>query len=517
LNSYPSDRRLISLATAAFGVAFICYAGVLFRLASPRHETVFHWHGSAAALFLPVLVGELLVALGIFALLAVVRHFVWLRRAIWSCLLCLAFFAVIENFFFLTEASPPHWLHRMLPLLCVVLTAAAVVWLKPNVFEHIRGIGHIVLWSAAFAGTLVFMQAAWCGFEARHLNDPPMGAEITNTIPASAVPHGRVIWIVLDELAFRQAFAEHSAGADLPNFDALKAQATIFTNVVSASDHTEVAIPALLTGKSLLDSRSTVDGRMQVQTLDHQWVDFDPGSTAFTDAQSLGYRAAIAGWYMPYCRILGGAFSYCTWNYHVAPAIFFPSEEIAVNLVNPILHPTTRGASLLRLKDFLQLNSATDRILQAKKYDFVYLHMPIPHPEGIYDYRRKTYSLDHSSYVDNLALADLYLGHVRAVLEEQNQWDEATVLLMGDHSWRTLLWKHYMPWSLEDEQANRAGFDPRPAYVLKLPYQQTTASVNSEFQAVRTRSLLKALLRGQFHTPQDVQNWTVTSQPLATH
>ena len=64
----------------------------------------------------------------------------------------------------------------------------------------------------------------------------------------------------------------------------------------------------------------------------------------------------------------------------------------------------------------------------------------------------------HTSYINNLALTDLYLAHVRRLLERRGQWDSSVVVVMGDHGWRTkLIWKSSSGWTDEDETANRDG------------------------------------------------------------
>ena len=135
--------------------------------------------------------------------------------------------------------------------------------------------------------------------------------------------------------------------------------------------------------------------------------------------------------------------------------------------------------------------------------------MPIPHPYGFYDRGRKTFATKHTSYIDNLALADVYLAHVRQVLEQQGEWDYATVVVMGDHSWRTsLIWTDSMTWTDEDQAASRGGeFDDRPAYVVKLPNQQTAARIDEPFSAIHTRALLDVLLRDGLRSSDDLKIW----------
>jgi hypothetical protein len=114
-----------------------------------------------------------------------------------------------------------------------------------------------------------------------------------------------------------------------------------------------------------------------------------------------------------------------------------------------------------------------------------------------------------SCYVDNLALADLYLAHVRKLLERRGEWDSSAVIVMGDHSWRTsTTWLGSLDWTEEDQAASDGGaFDDRPAYVVKLPGQRAGSRLDASFAAIRTRALLDAVLRERLHTADDLNNW----------
>ena len=104
-------------------------------------------------------------------------------------------------------------------------------------------------------------------------------------------------------------------------------------------------------------------------------------------------------------------------------------------------------------------------MLDRSSVTFLFLHMPVPHPWGIYSRRQGTFTTGRSSYIDNLALADRYLAHVHDLLERRGQWDSSTVVVMGDHSWRTTsLWEGTSEWSAEDEDetASEGGRTRRP-------------------------------------------------------
>jgi arylsulfatase A-like enzyme len=139
---------------------------------------------------------------------------------------------------------------------------------------------------------------------------------------------------------------------------------------------------------------------------------------------------------------------------------------------------------------------------------FVLLHYSIPHPPGIFNRRTGHVSPEvGANYLDNLALADQCLAGIRATLEQQGEWDSSTVVVMGDHGWRTtMFWK--IPggaWTAEEDAASHGGvFDTRPAYIVKLPGQTAPARIDSLFRAFHTRELLDRIMTNQLKTPADL-------------
>ena len=157
----------------------------------------------------------------------------------------------------------------------------------------------------------------------------------------------------------------------------------------------------------------------------------------------------------------------------------------------------------------MALADAGDRILDDPSAGFVLLHLPVPHPEGIYDRTTDKFVLRHSSYIDNLALTDKLLGHIRSKLEQSGQWDGSTIVVMADHSWRTqLFWKATPEWTKEEQVASHGGaFDDRPVYIVKLPNQRTGARIDAPFAALDTRRLLDALLSQKIRSKEDLRAW----------
>jgi hypothetical protein len=223
-----------------------------------------------------------------------------------------------------------------------------------------------------------------------------------------------------------------------------------------------------------------------------KWSNFLPHQTIFQDALDAGYTTGIAGWYNPYCRIMPQVLDHCFWTYRqFTPANLSPNRSLATDLLRPlhylaldIKHVFGRGPGsptdeLRNLRqhtaDYRSLLTAGDADLADPSINFLFLHMPIPHPYGIYDRSQKLFATRHTSYIDNLALCDQYLAHIRTLLQQQNQWDSTTLIVMGDHSWRTsFVWSTSAFWTDEDAAASHNGeFDDRPAYIVSWPTSKT--------------------------------------------
>jgi hypothetical protein len=322
----------------------------------------------------------------------------------------------------------------------------------------------------------------------------------------------------------------------LPNFDQFATQASVFTNIVPAGFATEKVIPSLLTGDPVDAVRASPNGQLAAlhNPDTDRWNPFNAKRTVFQDALKAGYSTGVAGFYNPYCRILAQVLDHCFWvSRGNLPAGMASDQPLETNLKRPIqsllnyagvnlerishrswdvFDPRLVCDAQLHIEDYRDVYSAADRLLADRSVDFVFLHLPVPHPPGIYDRKLLKFRTNGASYLDNLVLADESLGHIRDVLEQTDTWNSAAVLVMGDHSWRTSLWSANPGWTPEDEEASHGHFDPRPGYILKLPDQQTASHIDASFPAVHTRALLDALMNNQVRSASDLQAWVQQNQ-----
>jgi membrane-anchored protein YejM (alkaline phosphatase superfamily) len=130
--------------------------------------------------------------------------------------------------------------------------------------------------------------------------------------------------------------------------------------------------------------------------------------------------------------------------------------------------------------------------------DFVFLHLPVPHSPNIWSRARGDFAQQcGSSYVDSLALADRELGSIVATLKSSPRWKDTTLIVEGDHSWRTYLWKDGIEWTQEDAEASRAGFDPRPAVIVHLAGQTQAKADAQPWSLLNVHTVLGQVIRGE--------------------
>jgi hypothetical protein len=544
-NSAPS-APVVSAAThpaaIALGLATLCVFPFLAPIFAGNNGVIYHLSGNTSSILIPLVLLLAITWLILFSLLLLIKRNPSADRIGWTFLLAFLPWIVMKAAWSLSARllALPILSHRVSTALlfagCIALVLSLGLnrWKPASAtrFKAIRNFTATILSFFSIVGLLIFVQLGWLTWKTRDLNELK---PIRHSLSASIAPHHRILWLVLDELAYRQLYEHRAPDLVLPAFDRLAAQSTVFTHVVPAGLATEYVLPSLISGSPAVAMRASIDGQ-KLYLLDptslgskkDTWHLFDPHQTVFQDAIGRGYRTGVAGWYNPYCRTLPGVLDRCFWvNHDPLQGGLSTDRSIAENLTMPLRrlwtyatyylafgsHPA--GGQMLEtqahVRNYEDLVKAADSLLDDPSLDFLYLHLPIPHPGGIYDRHTRQLTTAPATYLDNLALADEYLAHLRSNLEQRGEWDSTTLLLMGDHSWRTTVsanWASQATWSPEEQAASDgARFDDRPAYLLKLPNQQTSAHIDAPFAALRTRALLDALMSGQIQSPEALITW----------
>jgi hypothetical protein len=510
---------LVAAALSMFG----CFS-VFATLLSPDHLWAYHYQGSPNSIYGAVLLS---FGLGVVAFSAILRIASWRRSMallVWTAIALYVPMEAIEQGAKLDGWNPSHAVRQTILITAVVACAAGVLaWRRwPRAFEQFRAglIGFLGI--AGIASLLIVAEFLWAYGQAFALERVPVLRHETS--PSAAIPHtGRVIWIVLDELSFQQVFGARYGHLNLPEFDRMAAQSVVFTQVVPVSKKTQTAIPGMFVGLPVVQARANARGdQLTLKLVDGQRMRLDPEDTIFGDAVRMGDTTGVAGWYHPYCRILGPVLDRCTWSLHDDLMGMNPDHNPLLNALVPWRHvlnavdvhregvqATVDHHRSEHIQDYKVLVPAGDALLADSSVDFVYLHMPFPHPPGFYDAGTGRLTTEPSSYLDNLALADRYIGHIRRLLAGRGEWDSSTVLITGDHSWRTILfWRDGADWTAAEQAASGGGrYDSRPAWILKLPGEKTGATIDTPFDAVHARTVIRKLLSGELKTPAELRSF----------
>jgi arylsulfatase A-like enzyme len=322
--------------------------------------------------------------------------------------------------------------------------------------------------------------------------------------------HARIVWIVFDELSYDQTFGHRAHDLELPNFDKLRSESTLYTNVQPIGNKTVKIIPSLLTGHVVDDVRFGFNNGFKAHYVGvHGWHPLDGKQTVFADAQREGWRTAVVGWYNPYCTIYAGAIDDCYWmNHDRVDGDMAQQDGFWRNVYSPLASMVREVKAperddrdsctydvRQRLKSDLDLEQHVQQELQTDQSDFVFLHLPVPHSPNIWSREEDNYTtFCDSSYLDNLALADRILGHVMDQLQASPRWKDTTVIVQGDHSWRMYLWNYLPAWTSEDDAISRGGFDPHPAMLIHRAGQTTAATDSSAWSVVNVHEVLEQIL-----------------------
>jgi Sulfatase len=314
-------------------------------------------------------------------------------------------------------------------------------------------------------------------------------------IPMQPATRPRLVWILFDELAYKPVFESRDPSLNLLNFDRLRSESTLYTDVTPIAYRTTRVVPSLMLGQTVTDVVYTSDNRYLVRIGDSShWTTFDASASLFGTAKRDGLTTSIVGWYVAYCPIFAGIANQCYWSNDdvqdrgptsldasFAENVWFPLRI----LVEQFLAPSKAWADVANwgaqghiasVKDVSSHALVTLAISQA---DIIYLHLPAPHPLEFWNRHTGTFAAG-GSYLDSLDYSDRLLGRMLDLLQSQPRWQATTLIVQGDHSWRTQMWRPLPGWSAEDERISHGGeWDPRPLVMIHAPGEQSPQTVSA--------------------------------------
>ena len=402
----------------------------------------------------------------------------------------------------------------------VALAALAIFAFWRDRVAH--GLAVLLLIASPFV-LVTFAQGAWLLYQVNFKMN--FTALPVKNGSSEAHPRPRVVWLIFDELDQKQAFIARDPSVQMPEFDRLRAESLYAENAYPPARATELSLPALLTGK--LVSKATPLGSDELilqfgeDKTPHRW---SRERNIFSATHSLGMNAALTGWFHPYCRIEGIALPLtdCHWqDGGILLGEIRRDASIPTSMLDELLDIPTVTWELRHVPGFL---SAGERERAEELHDYqelaplgiqnaadptlglVVLHMPVPHPHGIYDRKTGQFSTAEShGYLDNLALADRTLGEVRAAMEKRGVWKDSVVIASADHWWRSEFWSTHFGWAPDDDRA-LAPLDHRIPFLVRFP-QAAGKSYAPQFNTVLTHDLVLAILNGEVKDAAGAAAW----------
>jgi hypothetical protein len=398
----------------------------------------------------------------------------------------------------------------------ILLLSGTLAWILPRIAQPAVRTVRLGIAGLAFSALWIVPQLLYFA-----LARPP--AERTTALhpftPAVNASSRRIVWILFDELSYDQTFDRQVTGMKLPNFGRLRTESVSFSGLRPTGFHTALIIPSLFLGRHIEHIRSTVAGDLWYKEEDRsRWLAFDPNATLFGFAQRNGWSTGVDGWYNPYCHILASVLSTCSWE----PLPGLPMEpsgaaEQKSALANAAILPNALLEKLTSLRtapadahmgdihiaEYRNVMARTHALIENQQVSFVFLHLPVPHPPGIYD-RQLHLLRPGGTYLDNLVLADDTLGALLKEIDATPAASRTTVIVSSDHSWRTSLWRFFPGWSAEEERASGGRFDDRPVLLVHFPGQRSGMDVNSVLSVLLEHDMIAEMLRGKMNNSEDL-------------
>jgi hypothetical protein len=335
----------------------------------------------------------------------------------------------------------------------------------------------------------------------------------------------RFVWVIFDELDERLLFDVRPSRLRLSEFDNFRAQSIDATHAIAPNPDTTPSLLSLIVGGTITQAKLDTSNFLFRLKGCRKWENVSSYPNAFSEARAAGFDTGLSGWHHPYCRILGNVLSDCAWTPSTSPVAIAaeslesqPFLEKALYLAEwqaesfpfsgkfgfaaqPGGGPVVRRAMIAKYQGVMD---AGYRMLRNKRINLVLIHVPIPHPPGIWDASEHKFTTKDADYLDTLQLADESLGRIRKELERMGDWDASTILVTSDHPYRIGMWHDYTKEMQRLTQMRVSRFIP---FLLKMPRQQREIIYPTQFNTAVTASLAMAVLKQQVTSTHDAVRW----------
>jgi Sulfatase len=439
-----------------------------------------------------------IVAFAFFCLLAALRRTRLWSKLRWALMALLPAFLLVHTLD-VYPFHPPVLAVRIAGLIWIGLLLL-LIWCAPSFAAKLSQFASAILAGFALFALVVTLQMARVAFW------HPGPQSFATPIPSAPASRPRIIWIIFDELAYKQLFESRDPSLHLPNFDRLRSESTLYTDVKPIDSWTIHVIPSLKSGQLVTDINYNMNNRLLIKSADSpQWHQFDAGTSLIGMANQHGMTTSIVGWYLPSCPVYAGTATECYWSNYDAEDrgpmwshasfvenVWFPLRILIERYFAPA-KAWTDIAALNSTSHIASVKDASKHALQTiagSNADLIYIHLPVPHPAAFWNRHTSTFD-SGGSYLDSLDYSDRLLGQILDLLEAQPRWTSTSLIVQGDHSWRTWMWRTEPGWSAEDERISHGGqWDSRPALIIHTAGELSGTSVNTPTSILYVHSFI---------------------------
>ena len=390
------------------------------------------------------LVDLAIVALLFSGLIAVLRRRKSWPKIRWALLAVLPVYLLLRNLNLIPFNVP---LAAVLALSIAWFIALALLIFRAPVFAvRLYNIG-----SAVLAGFAVFgLVVSWQLVRAAMWRPGPQA--FSSSIPVQPPARPRIIWILFDELAYKPVFEARDPSLELPNFDRLRSQSTLYTQVDPIGYRTQLVVPGLLLGRIVSSAAYSHNNHYLIGTIDSPHPqNFDANASLFGMAKEKDVTTSITGWYITYCPVFSGTATECYWSNddsdvglhrrstralqstYGSPCASSPNSLSLRPKPQPISRAGSLRATLNRLRTSV---SHALQTLAASQADLIYVHLPVPHPPAFWNRAQAHLHLAAPISIRSI-IPTGSSAEFLTTLQSQPRWAATTLIVQGDHSWRT--------------------------------------------------------------------------------
>ena len=259
--------------------------------------------------------------------------------------------------------------------------------------------------------------------------------------------------LLFDELSFSYLYdADGQIQREFPAIGALANSAVNYTSAEAPSGETLVSLPALLAARHVRDIR-VEDDRLLELTEDGRLVAFSATDRdgLFATAKRLGFTTEMAGYYLPYCDLLGDLVDTCQslsfYNVSTTDDGFSPANAALTTLV---LWPRQFPFGVLKNLAFGPLQRAlvedtadfAQRPITAAPPLFRFVHYSVPHlpfvfgPDGYDPPLNPLRTSPDTGYVRQLQYVDRLVRDAVRAIRDAGLYESSTIVLLSDHGFR---------------------------------------------------------------------------------